>query len=109
LLALKDLMGTSLDDPLILLEKLTENTELPAFANSENNADIKFLQSKKTEAETGLMITKSLSKPNIFAIGNYQFFRKDLPLITPPWLVGIEMWTLLIPKGDPEIRHRNPL
>ncbi|PZU16279.1 MAG: hypothetical protein DI622_11745 [Chryseobacterium sp.] len=50
------------------------------------------------------MITKSLSKPNIFAIGNYQFFRKDLPLITPPWLVGIEMqWTVF----DPERRSRN--
>ncbi|UMQ42330.1 TolC family protein [Chryseobacterium sp. Y16C] len=104
LLTLKDLMGVSLDEPLEITEKLTENTELPTFSNSENNADIKLLQSKKTEAETGLMITKSLSKPNIFAIGNYQFFRKDLPLITPPWLVGIEMqWTLF----DPERRSRN--
>lgn len=60
---------------------------------------IRLLQSKKTEAETGLNITKSLSKPNVFAIGNVQFFRKDLPLITPPWLVGIEMqWTLFDPE-----------
>ncbi|AZI40764.1 hypothetical protein EIB74_12720 [Epilithonimonas vandammei] len=49
-------------------------------------------------------MTKSLSKPNIFAIGNVQFFRKDLPLITPPWLVGVEMqWTLF----DPERKSRN--
>ena len=104
LLMLKDLMGISLDEPLEITEKLNENTVLPPFSESGNNADLKLLKSKKTEAETGLNITKSLSKPNIFAIGNVQFFRKDLPLITPPWLLGIEMqWTLF----DPERKSRN--
>lgn len=104
LLMLKDLMGISLDEPLEITEKLNENTMLPPFSESGNNADLKLLRSKKTEAETGLNITKSLSKPNIFAIGNVQFFRKDLPLITPPWLVGVEMqWTLF----DPERKSRN--
>lgn len=104
LLMLKDLMGISLDEPLEITEKLNENTVLPPFSESGNNADLKLLRSKKTEAETGLNITKSLSKPNIFAIGNVQFFRKDLPLITPPWLVGVEMqWTLF----DPERKSRN--
>ena len=104
LLMLKDLMGVSLDEPVEINEKLAENTTLPSFSSSENNADLKLLRSKKTEAETGLNITKSLSKPNIFAIGNVQFFRKDLPLITPPWLVGVEMqWTLF----DPERKSRN--
>lgn len=104
LLMLKDLMGISLDEPLEITEKLNENTVLPPFSDSGSNADLKLLRSKKTEAETGLNITKSLSKPNIFAIGNVQFFRKDLPLITPPWLVGVEMqWTLF----DPERKSRN--
>lgn len=104
LLMLKDLMGISLDEPLEITEKINENTVLPPFSDSGNNADLKLLRSKKTEAETGLNITKSLSKPNIFAIGNVQFFRKDLPLITPPWLLGIEMqWTLF----DPERKSRN--
>ena len=99
LLALKDLMGMPLNEPLDITEKLSEELILPVFSGEENNADIRLLQSKKTEAETGLNITKSLSKPNIFAIGNVQFFRKDLPLITPPWLVGIEMqWTLFDPE-----------
>ena len=98
LLILKDIIGISLDEPLDVTEKLGENTELPTFESSQNNADVKFLLSKKKEAHTGLDITKSLSKPNIFAIGNVQFFRNDLPLITPPWLVGVEMqWTLFDP------------
>lgn len=104
LLILKDLMGMNLDEPIEVEEKLSEKTVLPPFSNTENNADIRLLLSKKSEAETGLDITKSLSKPNIFAIGNVQFLRKDLPLITPPWLVGVEMqWTLF----DPERKSKN--
>lgn len=101
---LKDMMGISLDEPVEINEKLNETTEIPVFMSSGNNADVKLLQSKKAEAETGLDITRSLSRPNLFAIGNVQFFRKDLPVITPPWLVGLELqWTLF----DPERRSRN--
>ncbi|MPT31755.1 MAG: TolC family protein [Chryseobacterium sp.] len=104
LLTLKDLMGISLDEPIEINEELNENIEVPTFSSSEKNADLKLLLSKKKEAETTHNITKSLSRPNIFAIGNYQFFRNDLPLITPPWLVGIEMqWTLF----DPERKSKN--
>ncbi len=104
LLTLKDLMGISLNEPIEINEELNENIEVPNFSSSEKNADLKLLLSKKKEAETTHNITKSLSRPNIFAIGNYQFFRNDLPLITPPWLVGIEMqWTLF----DPERKSKN--
>ncbi|MGV4413824.1 TolC family protein [Chryseobacterium sp. T1] len=104
LFTLKDLMGISLDEPLEINEELNESIEVPNFTSSEKNTDLKLLLSKKKEAETTNDITKSLSRPNIFAIGNYQFFRKDLPLITPPWLVGIEMqWTIF----DPERKSRN--
>lgn len=104
LLALKDLMGISLDETLEISEELNENIDIPNFSSSEKNADLTLLLSKKKEAETTHHITRSLSRPNIFAIGNYQFFRNDLPLITPPWLVGIEMqWTLF----DPERKSRN--
>lgn len=104
MLILKDMMGIPLDEPVEITEKLNESTEIPVFSSESANADVKLLQSKKAEAETGLDITKSLSRPNVFAIGNVQFFRKDLPVITPPWLVGIEMqWTLF----DPERRSKN--
>ena len=104
LFILKDMMGISLDEPVEITEMLKESAEFPVFSSQSVNADVKFLQSKKAEAETGMDITKSLSRPNIFAIGNVQFFRKDLPVITPPWLVGIELqWTLF----DPERRSRN--
>lgn len=104
LLMLKDIMGIPLDEKVEISAMLSESTEIPAFRSSDNNADVKLLQSKKAEAETGVDITRSLSKPNIFAIGNVQFFRKDLPVITPPWLIGLELqWTLF----DPERRSKN--
>lgn len=80
------------------------NEEIPEeFAESPlltdqytgSNPDVRLLESKKEEANVALRVAKSANYPNIFAIGNYQFFRKDLPLITPPWIVGIELkWTL---------------
>lgn len=104
LFILKDMMGIPLDEPVEITEMLKESSEIPVFSSGSVNADVQFLKSKKAEAETGVDITKSLSRPNIFAIGNVQFFRKDLPVITPPWLVGIELqWTLF----DPERRSRN--
>lgn len=104
LLALKDLMGVSLDHTIAVNGRIDGSIALPAFSSSQSNADIKLLRSKKMEAETGLDIARSFTRPNIFAIGNVQFFRKDLPIITPPWLVGVEMqWTLF----DPERKSRN--
>ncbi len=104
LFILKDMIGVPLDEPIEIDGKLNEAAEAPVFSSQTDNADLKLLQSKKTEAETGVDITKSLSRPNLFAIGNVQFFRKDLPVITPPWLIGVELqWTLF----DPERRSKN--
>jgi len=104
LLTLKELMGLSLSDHVEISGVISEETMLPTFSDQENNADVRLLESKKKVAETAFDVTKSLSKPNIFAIGNVQFFRKDLPLITPPWMVGIEMqWTLFDPERKSKV------
>lgn len=104
LLTLKDLMGIGLDEPLEITQKISEEMHIPAFLDPTNNTDLKLLESKKSEAKIGLKVSKSFSRPNVFAIANYQFFRKDLPLVTPPWLVGVEFqWTLF----DPERKSRN--
>lgn len=98
LLTLEHLMGNASSNHINIDKKLKEDVPLPPVINdfdSLQNADLRLLNSKKNEAKTGLDIVNSMSKPNIFAIANVQFLRKDLPVITPPWLVGIEMqWTL---------------
>ena len=98
LLTLKQMMGMTLDSNLEIDGKISEDyattTELQKL-QAEQNTDIRLLTAKKEEANTALKVAKSMNYPNIFAIGNAQFFRKDLPVITPPWMVGIEMqWTI---------------
>jgi outer membrane protein TolC len=83
---------------LEISEKIPENyASLDSLIKiqTENNTDIRLLNAKKEEANIALKVAKSLNHPNIFAIGNAQFLRKDLPLITPPWMIGVEMqWTI---------------
>ncbi len=55
----------------------------------EQNPGYQWLKSKTKVAEVTEQVTKSASLPNVFGVANYQFLRKDLPLITPPWMVGI--------------------
>lgn len=98
LIMLKQLIGMPLDSELNIDAKLPETyaSDEDFFRTESNqNTDVRYLTSKKEEANVGLKVAESLNKPNIFAIGNVQFLRKDLPLITPPWLVGVEMqWTI---------------
>ncbi|MBS1549635.1 MAG: TolC family protein [Bacteroidetes bacterium] len=98
LLTLKQMMGMPLNSNLEIQGKLPEQfAEMDHLIKiqTENNTDIRWLNAKKEEANTALKVAKSLNHPNVFAIGNAQFLRKDLPVITPPWMVGIEMqWTL---------------
>lgn len=105
LLTLKSLMGMNADDSVTVETVLAD--DLPDAASTistTNNTDLRLLHSKKIEAEKLEKITGTIGKPNIFAIGNVQFFRKDLPIILPPWMVGIEMqWTIF----DREKKSRN--
>jgi len=61
----------------------------------EKNPSYQWLKSKTDLAQLTKKVTKSASYPNIFGIANYQFLRKDLPLITPPWMIGIGLqWNI---------------
>ena len=42
-------------------------------------------------ANTNTSIAKSGYLPNIFAIGEVQLYQQNLPVITPPWMVGVQM------------------
>lgn len=105
LLALKSAIGDDLDKPVEISAELSENFDLPELGNiTAQNTDTRLLASKKTEAEAAEKLTGTVGKPNIFAVGNVQLFRKDLPIILPPWLIGIEMqWTVF----DNEKKSRN--
>lgn len=98
LVELNKLMGTALDsvieitDTLKYTSKIPE-TALPAFY--ENNPIYQLADRKKAFAKTTEKVSRSFALPNVFAIGNYNLYQKDLPVTVPDWFVGIELqWTL---------------
>lgn len=61
----------------------------------KGNPAWKAVDSKISLAETTVKAARSLNLPNIFGIASLNLYQRDLPVITPPWLVGVEMqWTL---------------
>ena len=76
----------------------------PAADSGQSSADVRLLESKREEARTLERVTGAISKPNVFALGNVQFIREGLPIILPPWSVGIAVeWTVF----DNEKKSRN--
>jgi outer membrane protein TolC len=74
-------------------EPLQTVAAAPAFW--DQNPAYRLLESKSDLAAVSTKAARSLSLPNIFAIGNLNLYQKDLPVTTPPWLVGVEMqWNL---------------
>lgn len=62
----------------------------PLTAQSyDNNAKYNWLESKTELAKTMIKVNRSTVLPNIVGTANYQFFREQLPVITPPWMIGI--------------------
>ncbi len=46
-------------------------------------------------ARTNIKGARSLLLPNLFGIANINLYQKDLPVTTPPWMVGLELqWRL---------------
>lgn len=75
----------------------------PAADSGQSSADVRLLESKREEARTLERVTGAISKPNVFALGNVQFIREGLPIILPPWSVGIAVeWTVFDNEKNPE-------
>jgi outer membrane protein TolC len=46
-------------------------------------------------ARTNIKGARSLLLPNFFGVANINLYQKDLPVTTPPWMVGLELqWSL---------------
>lgn len=46
-------------------------------------------------AKTNIKGARSLLMPNLFGVANINLYQKDLPVTTPPWMVGLELqWNL---------------
>lgn len=98
LLELNKLIGVPLDSVMTIPDTLRYSPIHPENAGTDfwsANPAYRLAASRTDFAKTSEKISRSLSLPNIFAIGNYNIFQQDLPVIVPPWLVGVEMqWTI---------------
>ena len=89
-LTLQQLLGT--DSTLTVSDTLQKADFLLPVSPSdewESNTSYQWLEAKTAEAESLVKVSRSLSMPNVFGLANYQFLRKDLPVITPPWMIGV--------------------
>ncbi|WP_316837174.1 TolC family protein [Pedobacter nutrimenti] len=98
LVELNKLMGAALDSAVQITDTLNYTAKVPETAQPgfyESNPIYKLVDSKTAYAKTSEKVTRSFALPNVFAIGNYNLYQKDLPLTIPDWFVGVELqWTL---------------
>jgi|GEM_PF-316537 len=95
---LNKLLGVPLDSNILITDTIRyvpANPVLPQGDFWTNNPVYQLAGSKMSYAKTAEKISKSFSLPNIFAIGNYNLYQRDLPVTIPDWFVGVELqWNL---------------
>ncbi|GAO43514.1 TolC family protein [Flavihumibacter petaseus] len=100
LLELNRLLSLSPDSLLQVTDSLPVFTELTATdsrvsGNQENNPLYRFVSTKTAYAATNEKLARSFRLPNLFAIGNLQLYQGALPVLMPPWMVGVELqWNI---------------
>lgn len=98
LVELNKLMGVPLDSNIVVTDTLKYAVVNPVSPQGDywsGNPIYKMAGSKRAYAKTAEKISKSFSLPNIFAVGNYNLYQKDLPVLMPDWFVGVELqWTI---------------
>ncbi len=100
LLELNKLLGQPLGTPIAINDTLRYNeynvdTAYTPAIQLENNATYQLVENTTNQAKVAVKATRSLSMPNIFAIGNINVYQKDLPVTIPPWLIGVELqWNI---------------
>ncbi|MBE9600970.1 TolC family protein [Pedobacter sp. MC2016-24] len=97
-LELNKLIGVPLDSNIVITDTLQFKraaTEVPQTEYWRENPIYQLVGSKLAYAKTSEKISKSFALPNVFAIGNYNLYQKDLPVTIPDWFVGLELqWSL---------------
>ena len=52
---------------------------------------IKMNEESQSIAESNISLAKSGYLPDVFAIGEFQLYQENLPVVTPPWMVSVQM------------------
>ena len=69
--------------------------EPPEKNQSLQNSLLLMAENNTILARTNINGARSLLLPNLFGVANINLYQKDLPVTTPPWMVGLELqWSL---------------
>lgn len=70
----------------------------------EHSHLLKINEETKSIAQSNIKMSKSNYLPDIFAVGEIQLYQKNLPAITPPWMLGLQLkWDVF--NGGKHINH----
>lgn len=99
ILELNQLLGQPIETPLVITDTLTYEPHPVENGSNvqllEHNPTYRLVSNKTDLANVAVKASRSLSLPNIFAIGSLNLYQKDLPVTIPPWLIGVEMqWNI---------------
>ncbi|MFL9485587.1 TolC family protein [Chitinophagaceae bacterium LWZ2-11] len=98
LVEMNKMLGVPLDSVLTITDTLAYTTKNNTGLQDnfwENNPTFQLVQSKIATAQTTEKLARSMSLPNVFAVGNLNLVQNNLPVTIAPWLVGVEMqWTI---------------
>lgn len=95
---MKRLLGVSADT-LIRIDDLLEfhpiSLDNPQNSPVAQNPVMRLAGNNTLLAKTNIKGATSLLLPNLFGVANINLYQENLPVTTPPWMVGIELqWNL---------------
>jgi len=95
---MKRLLGVPADTSIAIEDSLTFRplTLQPPENNTIlQNPLLQLAGNNTLLARTNIRGASSLLYPNLFGLANINLYKKDLPVTTPPWMVGLELqWNL---------------
>ncbi|MFA8451608.1 MAG: TolC family protein [Bacteroidales bacterium] len=96
LLALKIHLGYSEDSVIVVSDSLRYKMNSLNLNELVNNSlvqqpKLRMIGQKEVMVKQNLNVKRSEFLPKVFAFGEYGFFRDDLPIIQPPYAVGIQL------------------
>lgn len=97
---LKTLLNLPADTQIVLSTQIPSfDLMLPLNDLQQNAIDYSHLSKINAESEKIAKYSYNSSKadflPSLFAVGEFQLYQKNLPVTTPPWMVGVQLkWDL---------------
>ena len=100
---LNELMGLPLDTILVVNDTIRK---LPFIIKNESESfwerhpAYHVVETAVSLAEINNKANKSGFLPDLFATGNYQFLQKNLPVVIPNWIIGINLKLQIFDGGE---------